>query len=171
MGRARGQKGYASTGLRAQTQAEAAAAANEEAYERLCEDNADWLWGWSSTHDYDPTWDYTVDFYYRTHPLFLQAEASMQSICESAAASDLPFANGRVYPVHLNGAVAMFISGTSAEPVVLVDIDAHLAVDEDERRRAVADSVLHELRHAVQEANEWPPDEDEAEHGSERIPF
>lgn len=118
-----------------------------------------------------PTWDYTVDFYYRTHPLFLQAEASMQSICESAAASDLPFANGRVYPVHLNGAVAMFISGTSAEPVVLVDIDAHLAVDEDERRRAVADSVLHELRHAVQEANEWPPDEDEAEHGSERIPF
>jgi hypothetical protein len=58
---------------------------------------------------------------------------------------------------------------------MLVDIEAHMNdefhLDEKEQYKAMADSVMHELRHAIQEINEWDLDEDEAEHSSDRMPF
>ena len=155
---------------------------NDTDYETLCEEHADWLSGWSCTHDYDPTWDYTVCFQYRGHPLYLLACEVLERICADASTNEaIPFSNGRVYPAELDGAAAVYISGTSSEPVVLVDIACHLEELDDDfadgeslermRREAVADSVLHELRHAVQESYDMPPSEIEAEFGSDALPF
>ena len=143
-------------------------------YQRLCDQYADWLSGWSSTHDYDPTWDYTVAFEHRDHPLYRLACEAAERVCAAAATNQrIPFADARVYPVHLDGdVVAVYVSGTSSEPVVLVDIARHEAVEDPaEQRTAICDSVIHELRHACQEAYELPACEDEAEYGSSRLPF
>ena len=85
------------------------------------------------------------------------------------------------HPAELDGAAAVFIAGTSPAPVVLVDIATHLEELDEEfaagdgltrmREEAVADSVVHELRHAVQEAYDMPLSEEEAEYGSAALPF
>jgi len=159
-----------------------AAAATEADYDSLCDEHAEWLSGWASTHDYDPTWDYTVCFEQREHPLYLLACEVMKQVCAEAATNDgIPFNNGRVYPAKLDGGAAVFIDGTSSEPVVLIDIAVHLEVLDEEfagggnlamiRKEQVEVSVIHELRHAVQEAYGMPFCEDEAEYGSAAMPF
>jgi hypothetical protein len=175
MGRAQGKNSAAASSPRAlghETAVTPPVLDADELYEQQCADNEEWLSGWASTHDYDPTWDYTVSFQHRQHPLLLLAETVLERVCADAATNPhIPFASGRVFPVELEGAAAMFVSGTSSEPVVLVDINTHLDLDERDQERAIADSVLHELRHAVQEAYDLPLDEDEAEHGSLQMPF
>jgi hypothetical protein len=140
----------------------------------LEEDHQEWLSGWAATHDYDPSWDYQVRFDLRHHRLALLAQSTAEKIC---ADYQLPWIQARVYPADLEGPLAIYASGTSGAPVVVVDLESHhrawqeVGLDARSLEIAVVDSVLHELRHAYQEAHEWPLDEDEAEHGSERIPF
>ena len=144
-----------------------------QAYELALDQHSDWL-NWASTHDYDPSWDYTIVFEYRDHPLLRIGQGVADRICADAdAAQDtcVPFGQVRVYPVVLDGAVAMYANGTSSEPVVLLDIDAYDQLPESERPGAIADSVLHELRHAVQESLGISFDEDDAEHGAKHLPF
>jgi hypothetical protein len=144
----------------------------DELYEQQCEERQDWLSGWAASHDYDPTWDYTVCFEHRQHPLYLLACEVMARVCaDSAADSRIPFDNGRIFPAQLDGVAALYIAGTSSEPVVLIDVATHAELDERDRTRALSDSVVHELRHAVQEAYDLPFCEDEAEHGSAQLPF
>ena len=137
-------------------------------------DQEEWLYGWALVHDYDPTWDYEVRFDLRHHRLSLLA----QSVAEKLGKEHpLPWHAARVYPADLDGPLAVYINGTHGAPVVVIDLEAHqrkgeeMGLDEKDIEVAIADSVLHELRHAFQAANEWPMDEDEAEWGSERIPF
>jgi len=146
---------------------------DDTAYEQCCDEHTSWLSGWSLTHDYDPTWDYTVAFEYREHPLFLGAERTVAEMCARAASNpEIHFDSARVFPAHLDGPVAIYVHGTSSEPVVLVDIDAHVEhADTEDQMAAVMSSVVHELRHAVQEDRDYDACEDEAEHGSSRMPF
>ncbi len=138
--------------------------------EDLREAHEGWLSGWASTHDYDPSWDYDIDFGRKGSELHLLAQQAADTICSEH--QDL-FASARVYPARLaGGAVAVYANGTGQEPVVVIDFAAHEAgVPSGSASDAVIDSVVHEMRHAAQEVLELPFDEDEAERGSARLPF
>jgi len=137
-------------------------------------EDLEWLSGWALTHDYDPTWDYEVRFEQRYHPTVQKAQGLIEQI---SSEHPVPWQEGRVYPADLEGPLAVFVSGTNGAPVVLLDLDAHhstgleIGLNPDEIESAVLDSLIHELRHAYQEAHDWAMDETEAEHGSARIPF
>lgn len=144
-------------------------------YEQACESNSDWL-KWASTHDYDPTWDYRVAFEHRGHPLLCAAQRAADRLCKDAVEADdqrVPFAHTRVFPVHFDNhkAVATYVMGTYAEPVLLVSIEAHETVDIEDQTCAIVDSVIHELRHAIQDSRDEDFDEDAAEYGSDDMPF
>ena len=134
----------------------------------------EWLSGWALTHDYDPSWDYQIRFELRHSRLALLAQAVA---AKTSVDHRLPWAEARVYPADLEGPLAVYVNGTSGAPVVVIDLAAHtryieeIGLQEQDLELVVADSVLHELRHAYQEAHEWPYDETEAERGSQRIPF
>lgn len=142
--------------------------------ELLEADLEQWLSGWALTHDYDPTWDYQVRFDLRHHRLALLAQSVAHRL---VLEHQLPWEEARVYPADLEGPLAVFASGTNGAPVIVIDLDAHQRIIQEmgegtqELDRSVAHSVVHELRHAYQEAHDWPMDEDEAEYGSHRIPF
>ena len=142
------------------------------------EGHEDWLTGWSHTHDYDPTWDYAVRFDQRDDPLLAQAQRAADKLSDLSGGT---LSRGRVYPADLDGPAAVFVSGTSHEPVVVIDLDCHrraaaeLTAGDDhallEAQRMVAATIVHEMRHAAQEALELPADEDDAEHGASHLPF
>ena len=128
-----------------------------------------WFYGWAGTHDYDPRWDYEVLEDQRNHELIVLAQQTVDTITQQG---NMPWDQGRVYPADLadQDAVALWAYGTEAAPVIMLDLQKHVEVG-PRVREAVVDSVVHELRHAYQEANGWELCEQEAEHGSARIPF
>ena len=120
--------------------------------------------GWSSTHDFDPRWDYYEDLkpHWQSHPLVQQAQARLDS----------HGAQGRVYAADLSSRdiVGLYASGTGAdEPVMLVDPYQHErhTSSPQEASEQMTRTVDHEYRHALQDAeqgSEGPDyDEDDAE--------
>jgi hypothetical protein len=162
---------------------------DEHTYAARCESEQAWLTGWheGTCHDYDPTWDYTVAFQYKKHPLLSEAQRAADRILVAGPGG---METARVFPVSLpdeRGAVALFVNGTSGMPVILIDIDRHINglsglydmndeywadVYRTEVVAQVGTSVTHCLRLAFLEQAELELESpDEAEYGSSRIPF
>jgi GNAT superfamily N-acetyltransferase len=113
-------------------------------------------------HDYHPSWDQIED-----ENINPEAAAIVKKICERIySETQMPF---EVWAVQLpKEAVAMYINGTSGYPVILLDLAKHVGYEDQYWQ-----SIVHELRHAEQEANSEGDanfDEEEAEN-SERMPF
>jgi hypothetical protein len=113
-------------------------------------------------HDYDPRSEYTLRADQFDDPLLRAARERMN---ELAARNDTPFERGHVFPARLDeqhnlsgtAAAGIYCSGTYNEPVVLIDLDAHRALEEEEFTRdgdvlrEVQRTVDHEAAHAIQE--------------------
>lgn len=123
-------------------------------------------------HDYDPRWDYEIDYSLLDDPLLKLAQ---QRLDQLAQRSDTPFERGHVYPVQLSSsryqseAVGVYCSGTYNEPVILIDIPQHDNINVLDPEDEVIRTIDHEVAHAIREADYDPMfnddwvDEEEAE--------
>lgn len=129
--------------------------------------------GWTDRHDYDPWADYELRPDHADHELLGLAQQVADRICTRA---DVPFDCARVFPADLShrGDAAVYCFGTSAAPVVLIDLDAHTEPQIIDPAAEIRRSVEHELRHALQEhAADGQPVfcENTAEHGDAQLAF
>ena len=104
-----------------------------------------------SAHDYDPSWDYEL----AAPPTPDQSRLVATMANALYKSSGQPF---EVYAADLGDAVAMYISGTSGYPCILIDINGHKGYEDQ-----FYQSMAHELQHGVQEHEGRDFDEDEAE--------
>jgi hypothetical protein len=112
----------------------------------------------NDAHDYEPEWDYTLD----GHPDKEMAKLT-KHICERIYTSDPnPDIRGFAFEVWAAklepGTVAVYIHGTYGFPVVLIDLEKHR-----EYQDQIGKTILHELKHSIQDGDGRDYDEDEAE--------
>lgn len=118
---------------------------------------------WADCHDYSPLWDYQEERMrpeFLQHPLLREAKEYGQTLLRAAESpgESFPGAEGeepellRIYPVDLSDLeiAAQYIFGTSGQPVLLLDLEAHLSLGEAAEIQ-VFNSVRHEICHALQE--------------------
>jgi len=123
-------------------------------------------------HDYDINWDYETD-----QEVSQEIIEVVKSYAEHIKKTILPrlgiFKDFRVEFVNSlpPDQLAVYINGTYSSPVIAIDVGntnffcEESGYDENgnECIHSIKMSILHELYHAVQEANDEPFDEDEAE--------
>src|SRR5688500_9867266 len=105
--------------------------------------------GWEpQEHEYDPEWDYELQYDKFNHPLIQRAQQRLEQLAQSPETPMNPERPGRVFPVELSdrGAVAMYCNVTYNEPCILLDVDGHRGYEDQ-----IEKSVDHEVHHAVQE--------------------
>lgn len=129
-------------------------------------------------HDYNPEWDYEKDP--RPNPKVVQAfESAAQNLRGRLGIFDNVFENFTLYYTldSLEGkGLAVYVNGTYDEPVIIVSSGNILAGFRDINKEFPRNSMghiplseiayttlLHELKHAVQDSDAMEFDEDEAE--------
>jgi hypothetical protein len=102
-----------------------------------------------SEHDYDPRWDYEINYGQLDHELVVLAQGRMDELSQR---DDTPFERGHVFPADLSGVsrdgsgvAAIYAMGTYNEPVVLIDLDPHNADDVISPHAEIVHSIDHEV--------------------------
>ena len=120
--------------------------------------------GWiPREHDYDPEWDYEINYEQLDDPLILMAQAHLERL---ARLEETPFCAetpGRVFPcspLHNGEAVAVYCNGTYLEPAILIDLDAHKSNGD---LGQIIRSINHEVYHSIQDSEGLEPNEEDAE--------
>ncbi len=122
------------------------------------------------SHDYDPNWDYEIYNDSDTEEEVKTFVAQMIAQWEASLFSKLKLF--RTVKVHFGSLgtklIAIYVNGTYTEPVIIVDIfnikDTCKEIgDENQCLTHVAVSILHEIGHAMQEAQGKEFNEDDAE--------
>lgn len=119
-------------------------------------------------HDYDPQWDYRADKkpIPEMHDAFEAAKADIlaDGILKKAKA---PFNNFTLfYATNTGGKLGKYVDGTYSEPVVIVNLKANVSACEKygvDFYIAAKSTILHELKHAMQDAAGEEADELDAE--------
>jgi hypothetical protein len=123
--------------------------------------------GWLATeHDYDPEWDYEIDYHFLDHPLVKKAQEHLQQLAELQDTPFNPELPGKVFPsssIANRQAIALYCTGTYTEPVILIDLTAHIDLFGNQAPFQITRSIEHEVYHAIQESEGLPMDEDDAE--------
>ena len=116
-------------------------------------------------HDYQISWDYMEDDFIEKKNLII-----LNKIVKDIKKQLMPmqgFKNFSVHPIILpNNILGIYCSGTYSKPVIGVDIGNIIEASEEYRLNwvhSLRTTILHELKHACQEYDGVPLDEEEAE--------
>lgn len=116
-------------------------------------------------HDYDPNWDHEVD-----DKIEISIKNHVNQYVQKLNLNLLPklklFKSFQVEFVNSLSfdTIGLYVNGTVSCPMILLDIgNIEIACSEINCLTAIETTILHELGHAIQEAEGKPFDEDEAE--------
>ena len=125
----------------------------------------------TSEHDYQPHWDYEEEEDLFKYSTLVNAFGQAKEEIEMLVLSSFDFCDGFDVFFAKNiprDKIAMYVDGTYSHPVIIVDLEAiDKAMDKHyvrgQEEQIARDTIMHELTHAVQEAEGREYDEEEAE--------
>lgn len=117
-------------------------------------------------HDYDPEWDYEINYHALEDPftkeIIDKAQQRLEKLAELDETPFNPEAPGIVLPALNLKAVAVYCLGTYNEPCILIDVEQHID-GVTPLWREIFHTIDHEVYHAIQDWNGEPLSEEEAE--------
>jgi len=118
-------------------------------------------------HDYDPIWDYEEETRPKRKMMRIFEQAAQDILSNHMSNFEDLFTRFRIAFVKDIGGLARFASGTSQEPVILIDLKQCVAIQRELKNdftmyQVAITTLMHELKHAMQEA-EGREDEMESE--------